>query len=100
MGKRLWILHYKSGWSATLLGEKNYFLVSMPPRRTVQFESFGRCIISMQTNFHDGLWAHSRYLSELLVGPQTSSPVHFADDTLGGLVTFDKFQKILDTKLL
>ena len=31
--------------------------------------------------------------------PQTSSPVHFADDTLGGLVTFDKFQTILDASL-
>jgi hypothetical protein len=26
--------------------------------------------------------------------------VHFANDTLDGLVTFDKFQKILDTKWL
>ena len=85
--------------SATLLKEKNYFLVSMPPRRTERFESFGRCIISMQTIFHDGLWARSRYLSELSVGPQTSSPVHFANDTLDGLVTFDKFQTILDASL-
>ena len=85
--------------SATLLREKNYCLVSMPPRRTEQFESFGRCIISMQTIFHDGLWARSRHLSELSVGQQTSSPVHFADDTLGGLVTFDKFQTILDASL-
>jgi hypothetical protein len=53
----------------------------------------------MQVMFHDGLWACLRYLSELLVGPQISSPVHFTNDTLGGLVTFDKFQTILDVNL-
>ena len=54
----------------------------------------------MQVMFHDGLWACLRYLSELSVGPQTSSPIHFADDTLDGLVTFDKFQTIIEASLL
>ena len=82
-----------------LVAKKRSFFMSMPPRRTKQFESFGRCIISMQAMFHDGLWARSRYLSELSVGSQTSSPVPFANDTLGGLVMFDKFQTILDASL-
>jgi serine/threonine protein kinase len=86
---------------ATLLKEKNYFLVSIPPRRTEHFESFGRWVVSMQKMFLDGLHAHASYLLDLSVpGSQISSPVHFAHDTLDGLVTFDKFQKILDTKLL
>ena len=42
-----------------------------------------------------------RHLSEVSVaGPQTSSHPHFKDETLGGLVMFDEFQAILDTKLL
>jgi hypothetical protein len=98
MGKRLRILHFMDNGGAALLKEKNHFLVSKPPWRTAQFESFGRCIISMQVMFHDGLWARSRYLSELSV-PQTSSPIHFADNTLDGLVTFDKFQTIIDASL-
>jgi hypothetical protein len=43
--------------------------------------------------------ARSRYLSELSVGPQTSSPIHFVDNTLHGWVTFDKFQTIIDASL-
>jgi serine/threonine protein kinase len=86
---------------ATLLKEKNYVLVSMPPRQTEQFESFGRCIVSMQKIFLDRLHVHASYLLDLSVaGSQISSPIHFANDTLDGFVTFDKFQKILDTKLL
>jgi serine/threonine protein kinase len=81
----------------TLLKEKNSFLMSMPPRRTEQFESFGRWIASMQKMFLDGLHAHASHLLELSVtGPQTSFPLPFANDTLNGLVTFDKFQTILD----
>ena len=84
---------------ATLLKEKRSFFMSIPPRRTEQFESFGRCIVSMQVMFLDGLWARSRYLSELSVGPQMASSIHFTDDTLDGFVTFDKFQTIIDASL-
>ena len=84
-----------------LVDKKRSFFMSMPPRRTEQFESFGRWIVSMQKMFLDGLHAHASYLLDLSVaGSQILSPVHFADDTLNGLVTFDKFQKILDHKLL
>ena len=55
----------------------------------------------MQKMFLDGLHAHASYLLDLSVaGSQISSLIHFANDTLDGFVTFDKFQKILDTKLL
>jgi len=102
-GKRLDppLQEWADNGGATLLKEKNYVLVSMPPRRTEQFESFGRWIVSMQKMFLDGLHAHASYLLDLSVaGSQISSPIHFANDTLDGFVTFDKLQKILDTKLL
>jgi serine/threonine protein kinase len=84
-----------------LVDKKRSFFMAMPPQRTEQFESFGRWIVSMQKMFLDGLHAHVSYLLDLSVaGSQILYPVHFANDTLNGLVTFDKFQKILDTKLL
>ena len=84
-----------------LAEKKSIFLMFMPIplRRTTQFELFGHCIVSMRKMFCDGLWVRLSYLEELSVGPQSSSPVHFANDTLGGLVTFDKFQTILDATL-
>jgi hypothetical protein len=55
----------------------------------------------MQTMFRDGFSSRTRHFSEVSVaGPQTSSHPHFEDEMLGGLVTFDEFQAILDTKLL
>jgi hypothetical protein len=49
----------------------------------------------------DGFSARVNYLTDLSVGePQLSVPLHFEDETLGGLVTFDKFQAILDAELL
>jgi hypothetical protein len=51
----------------------------------------------VQKMFLDGLHAHVSHLLEFSVtGPQTSFPVHFANDTFNGLVTFDKLQIILD----
>jgi serine/threonine protein kinase len=84
-----------------LVKEKNSFFMSLPPRRTAQFESFGRWVVPLQTMFRDGFSSWTKHLSEISVaGPQTSSHPHFEDETLGGLVTFDKFQAILDAKLL
>lgn len=84
-----------------LVGEKYRFIMSLPPRRTGQFESFGRWVVPMQTMFRDGFSSRTRHLSEVSVaGPQTSSHPHFEDETFSGLVTFDEFQAILDTKLL
>jgi hypothetical protein len=82
-----------------LVEKKGLSLCPCLPDEQNNFESFGCCIIFMQAMFHDGLWARSRYIWELSVGPQTSSPVHFVNDTLGGFVTFDKFQTSLDASL-
>ena len=84
-----------------LVGEKYRFIMSLPPPRTGQFEYFGRWVVPMQTMFRDGFSSWTRHLSEVSVaGQQTSSHPHFKDETLGGLVTFDEFQAIIDTKLL
>lgn len=87
--------------SVAVVGEKYRFIMSLPSRRTGQFESFGRWVVPMQTMFRDGFSSWTRHLSDVSVaGPQTSSHPYFEDETLGGLVTFDEFQAILDTKLL
>ena len=79
-----------------LVEKKRSFFMSMPPRRTEQFESFGRWIVSMQTMFRDGFSLKTKYLAELL----EASSLFFEDEMFGGLVTFDKFQGILDNKIL
>jgi serine/threonine protein kinase len=83
-----------------LVEKKRSFYMSMPPRRTQQFESFGRWIVSMQTMFRDGFSLKTKYLAELSVAGLETSPPYFEDETVGGLVTFNKFQAILDTQLL
>ena len=49
-----------------LLVKKESFSISIPPWQTTQFESFRHCILSMQAMFHDGLWARSSYLLEVM----------------------------------
>jgi serine/threonine protein kinase len=72
----------------------------IPTEKT--FASFGRHISRMRRMFQEGYLARtkaiedSRFDSALQGGPET---LHFADDTLGGFVTFDTFQTILDTNL-
>ena len=84
-----------------LLAEKKWsFFRSMPPWWTTQFEPFRHWIVSMWEMFDREFLVHSSYLVALSVRPQSLSPVHFAHDTLGGLVTFDKFQTILEANLL
>ena len=84
-----------------LLAEKKWsFFRSMPPQRTTQFEPFGHWIISMREMFDCRFLVHSSYLAALSARPQSSSPVHFTNNTLGGLITFDKFQTILEANLL
>jgi hypothetical protein len=74
------------------------FVLSVPPRRTAQFESFGRWVVPMQKMMRDGFSARTEYISE--VGLAESPHLHpFEHETLGGFVTFDKFQAILNTKL-
>jgi hypothetical protein len=82
---------------ATLLKEKNSFLMSVPPRRTAQFESFGRWVGSMKTMMRDGFSARRNY-SEVGLAESPNLPP-FEHETLGGFVTFDKFQVVLNTKL-
>jgi Fungal protein kinase len=81
-------------------GEKLFVMMSEPPLLTPQFNSFGRWIVSMQTMFRDGFYSRTKYLAELSLTSLESSSSYFEDETLGGFVTFDKFQAILDTKLL
>jgi hypothetical protein len=81
--------------------KKNFFvMMSEPPPLTPQFGSFGRWVVSMQTMFRDGFSSRTKYLAELSVAGLETSSLYFEDETLGGFVTFDKFQAILDTKLL
>ena len=70
-------------------------MMSEPPPLTPQFDSFGRWVVSMQTMFRDGFYSRMKYLTELSL-----TSLEYEDETLGGFVTFDKFQAILDTKLL
>ena len=85
----------------TVTIEKNIFvMMSEPPLLTLQFNSFGRWIVSMQTMFRDGFYSRMKYLAELSLTSLEYSSSYFEDETLGGFITFDKFQAILDTKLL
>jgi len=84
-----------------LVEKKRSFFLSMPPRQTKQFESFGRWVVSMQTMFRDGFSSKTKYLAELSVAEsQAQHLAHFDDETLNDLVTFDRFQAVLDAKLL
>ena len=83
-----------------LVEKKRSFFLSMPPRRTKQFESFGRWVVSMQTMFRDGFSLKTKYLAELSVAESQERLAHFNDETLSNLVTFDRFQAVLDAKLM
>ena len=72
--------------------------MSEPPP-TVHFKALGCWLVSMQKMIRNGFTARIDYRSELRFTP-TVPPPHFDDETLGSLVTFDKFQAILDAKLL
>ena len=81
-----------------LLEKKNLFIMFVPPQRTAQFESFGRWVVSMQKMMRDGFSARTEYFSEVGLAESPNLPP-FEHETLGGFVTFDKFQAILNTKL-
>ena len=82
-----------------LVKEKRSFIMLEPPLPTMHFEPLGRWVVSMQKMIHNGFTARRDYRSELRLTP-TVPPPHFNDETLGSLVTFDKFQAILDAKLM
>jgi Fungal protein kinase len=84
---------------ATLLEKKSFFfMMSASPRRTQQFESFGPWVVSMKNMMQDGFLARERYISAVGLAKSRNSPP-FEHDTLGGFVTFEKFQAVLDTEL-
>jgi hypothetical protein len=69
---------------------KNTFMLTVPFQPTEGFESFSPWVSFMHRMFNDGLRA--KVTANLFKGD-------FANDTLGGSVTFDAFQRILDTNL-
>jgi hypothetical protein len=84
----------------TLTEKKSFFVMMSEPPLTSQFGSFGLWVVSMQTMFRDGFSSRTKYLAERsVVGLETASS-YFEDETLGGFVSFDKFQAILDTSCL
>ena len=85
-----------------LIKEKNSFIMSEPPPPTSEFDALGRWVVSLQTTIRDGFSARTKYRSELAIAKRSKAmhPPIFEEETLGGFVTFDMFQAILDTKLL
>jgi len=85
----------------TLVGEKYRFIMSEPPQPTLEFNLLGHWIVSLQKMIRNGLSARTEYRSELAIAVRSNAmhPPAFEDETLGGFVTFDTFQAILD-KLL
>ncbi|KAF8274805.1 hypothetical protein EI94DRAFT_1713110 [Lactarius quietus] len=86
-----------------VLNSKLAFLLKVSLEPTETFKSFRRHNSRLCTLFRGGYAARtkagedSKYNAEPQGGPGTS---HFADDTLSGFVTFDKFQSILDADLV
>ena len=87
---------------ATLVDKKYRFIMSEPPQPMSEFDALGRWVVSLQTMFRDGFLARTKYCSELAIAIRSKAmhPPIFEDETLGGFVTFDTFQAILDTKSL
>jgi hypothetical protein len=83
---------------ATLVDKKHSFILSVPPRQTARFESFGRWVVPMQKMMRDGFSARTEYISEVGLAESPNLPP-FEHETLGGFVSFDKFQAVLSTKL-
>jgi hypothetical protein len=87
---------------ATLVDKKHSFILSEPPLPTLEFDLLGRWVASMQKMMRNGFSARMEYRSEfaIAVRSKTMHPPTFDNETLGGFVTFDIFQAILDAKLL
>jgi hypothetical protein len=80
------------GWVDNGLQEKRilFFWGEALTQPTTKFKSFEGCILAMRTMFRGGFSAR-----------EAQSPMHFDfdEDTLGGLVTFEEFEKILRSNL-
>src|ERR1700737_2336133 len=78
---------------ALLVWKRSFISHEAPPAPTSQFISLRRCwVIPLLKMIEEGFAARRRYLLEKET-PE-SATLYFDDDTLGGLVTFDKFQAI------
>jgi hypothetical protein len=80
-----------------LVEKKTTFIALEPPPSTSHFEALGCWLVSMREMIHDGFEARMRYRSQLRYTKIV--PLPFDDKTLGHLVTFDKFQAIIDSEL-
>ena len=88
---------------AALLKEKSFFvMMSEPPPPTSEFDPLGLWVVSLQKVMRKGFSARTEYRSELAIALRSKAmyALTFEDETLGGFVTFDTFQAILDIKLL
>ena len=85
-----------------LVKEKTFFLMlSPPPPPTAEFDPLGRWVASIRKMLRGGFSARTDYNTELNISrrSQIACPLRFDDETLGGCITFDKFQTILDISL-
>jgi hypothetical protein len=82
---------WAEGKPQAVVKAKGFFILTAPFQSTEGFQSFRHWVTSMRKTFIDGLSAKSQ------VDPSLS---YFDNDTLGGFVTFNAFQTILNTDLL
>ncbi|PFH45845.1 hypothetical protein AMATHDRAFT_200217 [Amanita thiersii Skay4041] len=80
-----------------LQAAKERFLPRRPPLPTQHFMDMKNWTVGLQRLFHDGYNARSSAFLKAIDTP-TDIP-SFDNDTLGGNVDFDKFQKILDRNI-
>ncbi|KAJ7153653.1 hypothetical protein C8R46DRAFT_912255, partial [Mycena filopes] len=88
---------------AALRAEKKLAITNGFPDPYVEFDELYDAWLTPLTNlFSDGLRRAKEYRDALRLAERkhTAPPGPFANDTLGGAFTFDKFAAILDTPLL
>ena len=100
----VWItsrFHNGEEGGTALVDKKLSFMLSPPPPPTAEFDPLGRWVASIRKMIHGGFSARTDYDTELNISlrSQNASLPHFDDEILGGCVTFDKFQMILDIQL-
>jgi hypothetical protein len=87
----------------TLVEKKSFFVtMSEPPPPTSEFDPLGLWVFSLQKVMRNGFSARTEYRSEVAIALRSKAIYArtFEDETLGGFVTFDTFQAILDAQLL
>ncbi|KIM86809.1 hypothetical protein PILCRDRAFT_86440 [Piloderma croceum F 1598] len=82
----------------SLLRTKSHFIaVSELPLQTKEFRPHAECLNALQTMFSDGFVARRKIVNACSAELTHSQSFDFDDKTLGGFVTFDKFQEIINT---